>query len=360
MRSRLSHHELERYAEEIRPLTLGLETLDDHAVIMDTDTHILYTNDAVERVTGYAREETLGRRPRDLWSRTMQDAYRARIRKRLIKERRSFVGEVQHIHKDGHLFWQELRISPVLDRFRDVRFLVAIAPEISKRKEVEEIQRGFSSVVSHQIRNMLCATTLLTDLLQMSTHLDAEERHVADMLHQSNDDMVKFINDLMIVTRAEQTGEMVHAPFDLAREIALIIENEQRVYPGIRYLYIQPIEPVTFDTSKSFALQVFSNIIANASEYSDPKAGKVEVRLQQANGAYVFTCIDNGIGIPIEDQPKIFSKLFRARNANTAKPTGTGLGLAIVKMIADKLGWDVSFSSAAGAGATFVVRMPTS
>ena len=73
---------------------------------------------------------------------------------------------------------------------------------------------------------------------------------------------------------------------------------------------------------------------------------------------YIFSCKDNCIGIPLEDQSKIFSRMFRASNARLMKENGTGLGLFIVKTIASGLGWSVSFQSVPGVGTTFFVQVP--
>ena len=110
----------------------------------------------------------------------------------------------------------------------------------------------------------------------------------------------------------------------------------------------------------SLVSQVLTNIIFNAAEYSDPAMGVVEISLAFIDGVYLFSCKDNGIGIPAEDQKSIFSKFFRAPNAMQVKAKGTGLGLFLVKMIADNLGWGVSFESPAenGRGTIFYLRIP--
>ena len=83
--------------------------------------------------------------------------------------------------------------------------------------------------------------------------------------------------------------------------------------------------------------------------------------MRREGDGYHFSCENNGIGIPVEDQPKIFSRFFRASNAAAIKEKGTGLGLYIVKMICGSFGWRASFKSPARddtTGTVFFVTIP--
>jgi signal transduction histidine kinase len=236
-----------------------------------------------------------------------------------------------------------------------VRFLIAIEPEISKRKEREELLVGFGSTVSHQLKNMLNTTGLLASLLQTSDHLDEQEHRYAEMILKSNQDMAAFISDLMELSRSQETSTDALEPFDLRGKIERIVSSQRNLHPHISFDVEYPDRPVLLRASRSLAYQVFINVIANAAEYSNPADGRVSIRISAANGQFIFTCADNGIGIPAEDQPKIFTQFFRASNAQGHKKGGTGLGLAIVKMICDKVGWSVSFTSSPGLGTAFTI-----
>lgn len=88
--------------------------------------------------------------------------------------------------------------------------------------------------------------------------------------------------------------------------------------------------------------------------------GVVTITFEQHPGNYVIAVSDTGIGIPEDDQDKIFSKVFRAANAREEVPDGTGLGLYIVREALRVMGGDVTFVSALGRGTTFTVVLPTS
>jgi signal transduction histidine kinase len=94
------------------------------------------------------------------------------------------------------------------------------------------------------------------------------------------------------------------------------------------------------------------NLLDNAIKYT-PEDGSVTVRLRAESGAILGEVVDTGIGIPLEDQGRLFTEFFRARNAKESGVLGTGLGLVIVKRIVEGLGGRISVVSSAGQGSTF-------
>ena len=106
---------------------------------------------------------------------------------------------------------------------------------------------------------------------------------------------------------------------------------------------------------------VFENLISNAVKYT-PKKGTVSVSLalEEKSGVKEFSYVvqDSGIGIPTDQQDKVFQKLFRADNAREGDTDGTGLGLYLVKLIIEKMGGTIRFESSEGKGTTFFVRLP--
>jgi signal transduction histidine kinase len=98
--------------------------------------------------------------------------------------------------------------------------------------------------------------------------------------------------------------------------------------------------------------QVVQNLLANSLAYTQQK-GKVSCKIFKENSNFVFEIQDNGIGIPNNDQHRIFEKMFRAANAIETKPYGTGLGLYIVDKMVAAMGGKVWFESKEGEGTTF-------
>ena len=103
--------------------------------------------------------------------------------------------------------------------------------------------------------------------------------------------------------------------------------------------------------------QVVQNLIINAVIYKDGK-GRVELKLEEKGKNVLFSCRDDGIGIPSSDFGKIFSKFYRSEAALSINPSGTGLGLFISKAIIELSGGKIWFESKEGKGTTFYFTLP--
>jgi signal transduction histidine kinase len=107
--------------------------------------------------------------------------------------------------------------------------------------------------------------------------------------------------------------------------------------------------------SESLLRHIFSNLISNAAKYS-PAGSPVEFQVRREDKQAIFTVRDRGIGIPEEDQPRMFEAFHRARNV--AGVAGSGLGLLITKRCVELHGGTIGFQSRSGEGTTFTVTLP--
>lgn len=357
LRTSLSQGELNRLMKQLEPLKHGFDILNDHVMITDESANILYANKAVERNTGFSINEILGKNPADLWGGQMPDEFYEKMWQIIKGEKKPFVGEVQNKKKDGTLYWQELHISPLLDETGKVRFFIGIEPNITERKKKEQFRDEFISIVSHQLKNPLAAIRWILDFLQKDKGLSVKQRKSIETIYGLDLNLINLINDLLVVSRIGKL-ETNKEVTDLPQVIEKIIEEIKRQHSATSFSFASDGTIPPFYINKVLVSQIFINIIANAAEYSHKNSGKVDAKLFKEGDYYIFSCKDNGIGIPPEERERIFMKAFRASNASQAKENGSGLGLFITKTIADSLGWAVSFESTIGSGTTFFVNIP--
>ena len=117
-----------------------------------------------------------------------------------------------------------------------------------------------------------------------------------------------------------------------------------------------PDRPVTIEGDSEAMRELVDNLVSNAIKYT-PSGGKVNVRLAVENGSAVLEVADTGIGIPPEEQSRVFERFYRVDKARSRQMGGTGLGLSIVKHVALAHGGSVSLKSASGRGSAFRVQL---
>lgn len=231
-----------------------------------------------------------------------------------------------------------------------------------KLKEMDAAKDDFISMASHQLRTPL---TSIKGLLSMVVEGDAGKLTPlqAEMLGQaytSSQRMTYLIADLLNVSRLKSGRFIIDRyPTDLAavaeQEVTQLVETAKA-----RKLTLTYEKPATFpklmlDETKT--RQIIMNFIDNAIYYT-PAGGWVKIRLIDQPKSVELHVIDNGLGVAKRDQPKLFTKFYRAQNARNARPDGTGLGLFMAKKVIIAQGGAIIFKSQEGKGSTFGFSFP--
>lgn len=171
---------------------------------------------------------------------------------------------------------------------------------------------------------------------------------------------VFFIGIEPDITARKEHEHLTHQTFDLADELNAVIADLNAHHTGSTVSFVHDPGPFPLYTDRVLALQLFKNMLRNAALYTLP-AGTAEARLIKNGPGYAFILTDTGPGIPPEDRDKVFREPFRGATAREAQPEGAGLGLYIAKIIADRMGWSISYESpmsGTGMGSRFSVAIP--
>jgi signal transduction histidine kinase len=172
--------------------------------------------------------------------------------------------------------------------------------------------------------------------------------------------MVYLIADLLNVSRLK-TGKFIieSAPISLAdivqEEVSQLIETAQSRTLTLTYHKPPHFPVLLLDETKT--RQVCMNFMDNAIYYT-PAGGHIDVQVKDTPKAIEFKVVDDGIGVPKEEQHHLFTKFYRAKNAQRARPDGTGLGLFMAQKVVVAQGGAVIFSSKEGQGSTFGFTFP--
>lgn len=226
-----------------------------------------------------------------------------------------------------------------------------------KLKEVDEAKDEFISMASHQLRTPL---TSVKGYLSMVIEGDAgkiseAQQELLNQAYVSSQRMVYLIADLLNVSRLK-TGKFVidAAPLNLADMVESEIAQLSQA-AKLRKLTLTFNKPADFPTlmlDETKTRQVVMNFVDNAIYYT-PKGGKIKIELTTDRSSVYFMVKDNGLGVPKAEQPHMFTKFYRATNAQKARPDGTGLGLFMAKKVITDQGGTILFESTEDKGSTF-------
>ncbi len=236
----------------------------------------------------------------------------------------------------------------------------AVMQDITHLKELDRIKSEFVSVVSHDLRTPLTAIRGYVELLSRVGPLNPQQTEFVSRVLRSMKTISDLIGDLLDIGRIEAGLEQEMAPCQLESIVRQAAESLQAVANEKHHsliLNIMPNLPPLLGNARRLE-QVITNLIGNAIKYT-PDAGKIDVTLKAKGPYLVLDVSDNGLGIPLEDQPHVFEKFYRVRNDETADIGGTGLGLSIVRSVVEKHGGRVWVESKPGEGSTFIVLLPT-
>jgi signal transduction histidine kinase len=230
---------------------------------------------------------------------------------------------------------------------------------LEKEKELSELKSRFVAMTSHEFRTPLATVLSSAELLEhYGTQLAPEEKQeLYQSIRTGVDRMTRMLDNVLVIGRAEaQMLEFKPALTDLATFCDGLVDD-MRLAAGINhslaYTYEGGRSPVQVD--ERLLRHVLVNLISNAFKYS-PQGGAVHFSVRVNNGAAAFEVRDSGIGIPPEDQARLFETFHRARNVGNI--SGTGLGLAIVKKSLELHGGSIRFDSIPGRGTRFEVTIP--
>jgi len=238
-----------------------------------------------------------------------------------------------------------------------------LAKVIGKIIIINQAKNEFLSLVTHQLRSPLTGTKYILELIMTGKagNLTPTQHELLEEGFHSNERMLILVNDLLSMSRMAEGG----TPFNLKPEHldSLIKEVVKEIEPQAigKKIKIELQEPpeklpkVNIDASKiRFVIQ---NLVDNSVKYT-PDGGRIKIIMKKNGLNFHFAVSDTGIGIPSDEVEKLFTKFFRASNAETSKKIGTGLGLYIVKNIIERHNGDIWVESIKDKGSTFSFKIP--
>ncbi|MBP9654376.1 MAG: PAS domain S-box protein, partial [Rhodocyclaceae bacterium] len=368
--------ELERRELGLRKFSLAIEHSPMSVVITDTQGAIEYVNSKFSEMTGYAREEAIGRTPAILKSgRTPDEVYASLWR--TLRSGQEWHGELLSRKKNGELFWEDVSIAPLEDAQGRITHFVAVKEDISGRKrnesaiaklnaeleqrvaertrQLEESNRqleSFSYSISHDLRAPLRAINGFTHLLEENEgpRLAAESREMLGRLKRNAVRMGELIDGLLELSRVTRKSLALER-VDLSAMAGQILGELAGIQPS-RPLQANIQEGLLAEGDATLLHAALENLLGNAWKFTAPRdIAEIAFGCREEGGERVFFVRDNGAGFDMKYADKLFGTFQRLHGQQEFE--GNGIGLAMVRRIVTLHGGRVWAESLPGEGATF-------
>jgi PAS domain S-box-containing protein len=348
-----------------------IEFAPDPVVIFDTNDHITLVNRRAEETFGYERQELIGHPVEMLLPEQLSDIDVVHRVDKLIEPAHRANLELVARHKNGTEIPVKIGLSPInagdetlimayiVDITADKQLEESLRTALAKEKELNELRTSFTSIVSHEFRTPLSVILSSAELLikygdRMDTIRRAEK---LENITRQVGRLIKLMDDVLTITQSEGIG-FVYKP-SLINLVALseqILEDVRTGYPQQVQLELSTSGDCHEVMADEFLFShILQNLTTNAIKYSRSN-GIVRIMLACTESVLTLRVEDQGIGIPQQDQSRLFEAFQRA--ANVGQIQGTGIGLTIVKRAVDACGGRIEFESTEGVGTTFVVTLP--
>lgn len=244
---------------------------------------------------------------------------------------------------------------PIPDEFGSLSGMTLVLADVTELRRLDETKSDLLSTVSHELKTRLTSIRMAVHLL-MDEKVGSLNERQSDLLTAAREDsehLYHIIESLLDIGRI-RAGRLLMdlQPLDAKKTVLKAAEGFRKAFQekGVRLVIHLPEILPGIIADEARAPLVFSNLLANALKFTDA-GGEVEIRAEVETDRVRFRVRDTGIGILLEEQPRIFERFYRGTRGN--EPGGAGLGLAIAKEIVEAHGGTLQVVSRAGAGSTF-------
>ena len=307
--------------------------------------------------------------PKSPMDRTVMEVFRNHLVHQVIREAletgKPQFAELQTEIRDGDRFQpKHFQVTSVSLRSSDSELAagaLVIFHDVTQIRSLEAVRKEFVANVSHELRTPLSIITgYLETLIDGGGDAETNSRFLRTM-HKHAQRLNMLIEDLLSLSQLESKKATLHFhPTDVAESIYRVreqLDSQVRESRAVVNLMIQDDLPRV--PADAFRLeQALYNLLDNALKHSAKPGVIVEIDAHVEENAVIISVCDDGVGIPMSDQPHVFERFYRVHKDRSRDAGGTGLGLSIVKHIVQAHCGSITVQSFPGAGAKFIMSIP--
>jgi PAS domain S-box-containing protein len=345
-----------------------LEAVADGVLVTDPANIITFLNSSAETILELKSDQVLGQslesfvglfgKAAQTWMQTIR-----------------FWSEDPSSHQPGDTYAEQLtletgqvvlvHLAPVIWR-NEFLGTVSIFRDITHEVEVDRLKSEFVATVSHELRTPMTSIKGYVDILLMGAAgaLSENQIHFLDIVRNNTDRLSVLVNDLLDISRIEAGRVSLSLQAIDLREVAddVIADIQRRSQEEKKPMELKleaPADLPRVNGDLERVRQILANLADNAFHYT-PGNGKIDIRIQQVDSEVQVDVQDNGIGIQVGEQERIFERFYRGEDPLVLATPGTGLGLAIVKQLVNMHKGRIWMKSTGvpGDGSTFSFTLP--
>ena len=370
----LLHEQDQRRAahDKLELLSLVVSKTDNAVTITDAQGHLEWINEGFTNLFGYTLDALQAERGETLQAVSSHPDIQQVIEE-ASTQKTSISYEALFTSRDGQERWLSCMLTPILDDEGAVQKLVVIDADISERKRLEDelisareealeaarAKSDFLANMSHEIRTPLNGILGMADML-LDTDLDPQQDEFAEVIRMSGDALLGIINDILDFSKIEAGKvELEAQDFQMHHVIeeALYLLASKAASKDVDLAYfIGDDVPVAVSGDVTRVRQILTNLLSNAVKFTEEGEITVSVEVTPGDASHCalhFAVRDTGIGIPQEQQERLFQSFSQIDTSTTRMYGGTGLGLAISKRLSELMGGTMWVVSEEGGGSTF-------
>ena len=360
--ARRQRENAQQIADEDFSLRAILASMVEGVLIADSNLQIRLVNERLQQMFSL---------PKSPVGRTVMEVFRNHLVHQVIRQSLQTglpqSAELQAEIRDGDQSQlKHFQITSVSLRPRDPDSLtraLVIFHDVSQIRSLEAVRKEFVANVSHELRTPLSVITgYLETLIDGGDDKETNLRFLRTM-HKHAQRLNLLIEDLLELSQLESRKVSLHfEPVDVSESIYRVLEQlDSRIRESCVAVTTAIPEHLPRIEADPFRIeQALYNLLDNALRHSGKSGTMVNVNVHGDATAVTVSVGDDGVGIPLSDQPHIFERFYRVHKDRSRDAGGTGLGLSIVKHTVQAHGGSIAVQSSPGAGATFVMILPVS
>jgi two-component system phosphate regulon sensor histidine kinase PhoR len=257
---------------------------------------------------------------------------------------------------DGRTY--QIVSNPIHVSAGNIQGLVLLLLDVTEKQQQEQLRREFTANVSHELRTPLTAISGYAEIMAQGLVPAENMKPFAEKIYNEANRMITLIADIIQLSQLDEgKTQFVREKVDVGMLLEEVVQRLRPLAEQNEVTLSVYVEPSSVTGVRQVLQEIFYNLCENAIKYNKP-GGTVKASVIQVGNQAVVKVVDTGIGIPAEEQPRVFERFYRVDKSHSRIIGGTGLGLSIVKHGVQLHQGDISLESQPGKGTAITVRLP--